>query len=56
MVSTLGCLQAWMRARGDTGTDVLTAETMAGRFGVVKGSYTSVPLPRIQAYTVRSPP
>ena len=37
--------QAWMRARGDSATEVFTAESMAERFGVEKGSYESVPLP-----------
>lgn len=46
------CLQAWMRSRGEAGTATLTAESMAERYGVVKGTYSSVPLPRIQAYTV----
>ena len=41
-----------MRSRGESGTATLTAESMAERYGVVKGTYTSVPLPRIQAYTV----
>ena len=40
-----------MRSRGDAGTSVLTAESMADRYGVVKGTYASVALPRIQAHT-----
>jgi hypothetical protein len=38
-------LQAWMRARGDSATEILTAETMADKYGVQKGSYDTVPLP-----------
>lgn len=38
-----------MRSRGETGTKVFTAETMAEQFGVNKGSYTPVPLPKIGA-------
>lgn len=44
--------QAWMRSRGEGGTATITADTMAERFGVVQGSYTSVPLPQIRTYTV----
>ena len=44
--SLLCCsLQAWMRARGDSATEVLTAETMADKYGVQQGSYDAVPLP-----------
>ena len=38
-------LQAWMRARGDSATEILTAETMADKYGVQQGSYDAVPLP-----------
>lgn len=34
-----------MRARGDSATEILTAETMADKYGVQKGSYDTVPLP-----------
>ena len=44
-----------MRSRGEAGTATLTAESMAERFGVVKGTYASVPLPRINAYMVQGP-
>lgn len=38
-------LQAWMRARGDSATEILTAESMAVKYGVQQGSYEAVPLP-----------
>ena len=41
-----------MRSRGEGGTATITADTMAERFGVVQGTYTSVPLPKIRTYTV----
>jgi hypothetical protein len=34
-----------MRARGDSATEILTAETMADKYGVQQGSYDAVPLP-----------
>lgn len=34
-----------MRARGDSATEILTAESMADKFGVQHGSYESVALP-----------
>lgn len=37
--------EAWMRARGDSATEILTAESMADKFGVQHGSYESVALP-----------
>ncbi len=45
--------EAWMRSRGDSGVRVFTADDVVEQFGVVKGSYESVPLPQIKAYTVR---
>jgi hypothetical protein len=45
-------LQAFMRARGEDGIQVLDAEAMAQRFGVVKGTYDAVALPKINAYQV----
>jgi hypothetical protein len=34
-----------MRARGDSATEILTAESMADKYGVQQGSYDAVPLP-----------
>lgn len=34
-----------MRARGDSATEILTAESMADKYGVQKGSYESLQLP-----------
>lgn len=45
--------EAWMRSRGDTGVQVFTTDDVIDQFGVVKGSYDAVPLPKIKAYTVR---
>ncbi|KAK9829388.1 hypothetical protein WJX72_005534 [[Myrmecia] bisecta] len=45
--------EAWMRTRGDAGATVFTAESMAEQFGVVKGSYDAVALPKIKAFKVR---
>ena len=45
-----------MRSRGEGGTATITADTMAERFGVVHGTYTSVPLPQIRAHAVRPSP
>ena len=45
--------QAWMRSRGDQGTAVFTAESMADQFGVVQGTYDAVPLPNIKVNMVR---
>lgn len=39
-------MQAWMRSRGENGTSVFTAETMAEKFGVNKGSYDPIPIPK----------
>lgn len=43
---------AWLRSRGDTGVKVFTSDDVVDQFGVVKGSYEAVPLPKIKAYTV----
>lgn len=45
--------EAWLRGRGSEGIQVFTADDVAERFGVVKGSYDPVPLPRIRAHAVR---
>jgi len=41
-----------MRARGESGTAVYTADTMAEHFGVAKGTYDVVPLPRLTNHKV----
>lgn len=41
-----------MLARGDTSASVFTADTIADKFGVVKGSYTSIALPATETYQV----
>lgn len=38
--------EAWMRSRGTGGVQVFTAEDVADRYGVAKGSYEPVSLPR----------
>ncbi len=48
------CLQAWLRARGSSNVKTYTADDVVDQFGVVKGSYDAVPLPKIKAYTVGS--
>ena len=45
-------MQAWMRARGENGTQVFTADSMAEKFGVNKGSYDPVHLPKISSSKV----
>ena len=45
--------EAWMRGRGTGGVQVFTADDVIDQFGVVKGSYEAVPLPRIRAHVVR---
>ena len=45
-------MQAWMRSRGEQGTTVFTADTMAEQFGVNKGSYDPVPLPHLTVHKV----
>ena len=45
-------LQAWMRARGDAAGSTFTADTIADKYGVVKGSYTSIALPNSKSYQV----
>lgn len=52
---SLSCAQAWMRARGPQGAKTFTGDDVVEQFGVVKGSYDAVPLPKIKAYTVRTP-
>lgn len=44
--------EAWLRSRGDTGVKVFTSDDVVNQFGVVKGSYDAIPLPKIKAYTV----
>ena len=34
-----------MRSRGDSATEVFTADSMAAEFGIMKGSFEIVPLP-----------
>lgn len=41
-----------MRARGSAGVKTFTADDVVDQFGVAKGSYDTVPLPKIKAYTV----
>ena len=43
-----------MRARGDASGSVFT-DTIADKFGVVKGSYTSIPLPATEVYQASTP-
>ncbi len=45
--------EAWMRARGKAGAQVFGSEQVIEQFGVVKGSYDAVQLPKIKAYTVK---
>ncbi|KAK9848934.1 hypothetical protein WJX84_002235 [Apatococcus fuscideae] len=42
--------EAWLRSRGENGTSVFTAESIAQKFGVVKGSYRATPLPRLKTF------
>ncbi|CAG9460516.1 unnamed protein product [Pedinophyceae sp. YPF-701] len=44
--------EAWMRARGEAGQQVYTADTIADMFGVAKCSYEHVAIPPIKAYVV----
>jgi trans-2-enoyl-CoA reductase len=44
--------EAWMRARGPDGVKMLDVDDMIDRFGVVKGSYDEVALPKIRGYQV----
>lgn len=44
--------EAWMRSRGQDGVQTFTSEDIIDQFGVVKGSYEPVVLPKIKAYTV----
>lgn len=41
-----------MRARGDAAGSVFNADTIADKYGVVKGSYTSIVLPNSESYQV----
>lgn len=43
--------EAWMRSRGQEGVQTFTSDDIINQFGVVKGSYETVPLPKIKAYT-----
>lgn len=43
-----------MRARGDSSGSVYTADTIADKFGAVKGSYSSIALPATETYQVLS--
>ncbi|GAB4823140.1 hypothetical protein N2152v2_010186 [Parachlorella kessleri] len=45
--------EAWMRSRGQSGMKTFTTDDVVDQFGVVKGTYEAVPLPKIKAYTVR---
>jgi hypothetical protein len=45
--------EAWMRSRGQEGVQTFTSDDIINQFGVVKGSYEPVPLPKIKGYTVR---
>ena len=42
-----------MRSRGTEGVQTFTSDDIISQFGVVKGSYESVPLPAIKAYAVK---
>lgn len=42
--------EAWLRSRGDGGTQLYTADTIAEQFGVVRSSYETVALPSGTAY------
>ena len=44
-----------MRTRGEQGTSVFTADTVAETFGVVEGSYNAVPLPSLDVFQVNRP-
>ena len=45
--------QAWLRSRGDSATQVITAKSMAEQYGVMKGTYEAVALPRVNTSVVR---
>lgn len=49
-------VQAWMRTRGEQGTSVFTADTVAETFGVVEGSYNAVPLLSLDVFQVNCLP
>ena len=46
--------QAWLRSRGESATQVITAESMAEQYGVMKGTYEAVALPRVNTSVVRA--
>jgi trans-2-enoyl-CoA reductase len=46
--------EAWMRARGDAGVKVFTTDDVVAQFGVARGSYEAVPLPRVRAHAARA--
>ena len=46
--------QAWLRSRGESATQVVTADSMAEQYGVVKGTYEAVALPRVNTSVVRT--
>lgn len=43
-----------MRSRGTAGVKVFTGDDVIEQYGVAKGSYDEIALPKIDAYTVRS--
>ncbi len=45
--------QAWLRGRGDAGSTLFTAETVAEQFGVARNSYDAVQLPYRDVLQVR---
>lgn len=45
--------QAWLRARGEAGSTLFTAETVAEQFGVARNSYDAVQLPYRDVLQVR---
>ncbi|KAK9836271.1 hypothetical protein WJX81_001311 [Elliptochloris bilobata] len=45
--------EAWMRSRGGSATQVITAESMADQYGVTMGTYEPVALPRVNASVAR---
>ncbi|PRW34018.1 trans-2-enoyl- reductase [Chlorella sorokiniana] len=45
--------EAWMRSRGDAGLKMYTTDDVIDSYGVVKGTYDAVPLPKIKVHTLR---
>ncbi|KAI7836141.1 hypothetical protein COHA_009971 [Chlorella ohadii] len=45
--------EAWLRSRGEAGVTTYTSDDVIANYGVVKGTYDAVPLPKIKAHTVR---